>query len=558
MGEQKDNPIPEEIQKETQKSRFSLPSFLRRDKSISRPHHQAKQIVPQPSSVPTPVHEKQTPSTHREINNGYQEGRYLGLLTTYKVPWDEEKTARDVWQNFFDGNNYTLDGVNSSIHPAAEGAVFSIQGASEYDYRHLLHLGGSTKTENTLAAGGFGEGSAIAALVMLRDMGAKEIVHESGDWRLTFYLDEIPDYKAGEAQAKGLFAKVEKVPYQKGSRFRVEFPNPETAKLFAESRDLFYHSENSDFQNPTYVNPAFGGVKLHVGEKGNVYEAGQRRQFKEYGEEKGKSYNVADVTLWTREKVFDPDRDRSGVDQTQVTNKVIRELVATMGTEDIKRTITEHPELWYKTESLRSGNRLLQEMCSVYKYQKQGEPITFPSNYIAFDLGIMNFRAELEAAGYIICDTSLANVGMITGSERYLQMQEHKRLEPTEKEQQRIEVLQEFTQDVLSLDTPQIWMFSKKDEQSIVHGQHTRDFLWMSQEAIRGEFTDALETYLHEISHGSGRGHDTQFAYTLDTNIKKALSVMTRILKDKQLRQKVEGYVDRWDKAKEEANEQPS
>lgn len=492
------------------------------------------------------------PQNRYEVSGEYKDGKYLGLLTNYSVVWDKEKTARDVWQNFFDGNNLTLDGVTSNIEKsAADLTSFSILGPSEYDYRHLLHLGAGTKTGDMHTAGGFGEGSEIAALVILRDMGATKVVHESANWRLTFYLDEVKDYPVGDKPAQGLYAKVEEIDYQQGSRFKVEFPDASTAEIFQKSKDLFFHSENPDFQEPTFDSD-FGGFKLHVGKKGNVYEAGQRRHFKRYGKETGVYNDVADVTVWTKQKVFDTDRDRGEVDQTAINNRIVRGVVAKMNNDQIRETILGNPDLWHKAEAFQTGNVLLQEMCHEYGYREKAEPIVFPDNYVAFDLGIIGFEEELKKAGYVICNVSMARVGMITGSERFLKMQESKKIEPSDAEKIRIEVLETFASEILGVRSPKIWLYNKEHEKSVLHGHYTPEFIWIAQEVMSGNFSDALETYLHEITHEASVQHDTKFAYTLDANMKTALGVFEKALKDPVFGVKLKQFIDKWDNTNKE------
>ncbi len=505
-------------------------------------------ISPEPSvMLPEPLDSELSGVHHKRPN-----GEYTRILTTYDVRWDKEKTARDVWQNFFDANGHTLDGINSSTAHNSDGsATLSINGLAEYDYQHLLHLGGSTKTGDVQSAGGFGEGAKIAPLILLRDFGAREVIYESKDWKVAFYLDTVKDYGDEENAVQGLYYQVEKVPYQKGSRFSVILPDQETAKLFADSKDLFYHRENPDFQNPDYEN-SIGGFRIHVGEKGNIYEAGQRRQYNPYDKEKSSYNNIDDITLWIKQKAFEADRDRSGVDRSAVERRVIDVLVKSMDEENIKRIIMDNPELWHKASSLGIGSALLDNLCREYSSNRDRKPFEFPDQYVALDLGALSFKAEMEKAGYIFCNGSLSRVGMITASERFLKMQEHKKLEPTENEQRKIGLLQDFVRQILEGEVPQVWIFSKEDEKSIVHGQYTKEFVWMSQESLSGEFADAIETYIHEISHGSGNGHDTKFAYTLDANVKKALEYILKVLKDPAFKEIIGNYLSAWDEAKEE------
>lgn len=492
------------------------------------------------------------PQGIEELSSSRKNGEYTRILTTYDVRWDKEKTARDVWQNFFDANRHTLDGINPLAVQNPDGsATFSINGMAEYDYQHLLHLGGSTKTGDLQSAGGFGEGAKIVPLILLRDFGAQEVVYESKDWKVTFYLDKVKDYGNEDNPALGLYYEVEKVPYQGGSRFKVVLPDQEIARLFAKSKNLFYYSENPNFQNPDYENEV-GGFRIHVGRKGNIYEAGQCRQYHPYDKEKSAYQNIEDITLWTKQKAFDADRDRSGIDKAAVDRKVIDTLVRSMDSESINKIIMDNPDLWHKAQNLGIGSSLLESLCREYdSRRKMGmESLIFPDQYVASDLGALSFREEMQKAGYIFCSGSLSKVGMITATERFLKMQEHKKLEPTEKEQRKINLLQDFVRQILEEDVPQVWLFSKVDEKSIIHGQYTKEFVWMSQESLSGEFTDAVETYIHEISHESGKGHDTQFAYTLDANVKKALEYILKILKDPAFQQIISSYLSAWDEAK--------
>lgn len=357
-----------------------------------------------------------------------------------------------------------------SHHETENGTQVSISGTGEYDYSHLLHMGGGTKTLEDSTVGGYREGAKVAALIMLTRMGAQQVVHESGDWRLTYYLNDVPDYNIGDQPTKGLYARVEKVPYQAGSRFNVKFPNSEVANEFTDAKNLFYSSENPDFHNPTYNNPEVGGFKLHKGEKGNVYEAGQRRPFMEdsffsrqRGGNAGEYNDVPDITLWTKGKVFDADRDRGAVTKGQVEKRAIKAIVDGMSEEDIKNTILSHPEFWYgrnkplvpegpqsiEPDDIEEPNKndlenvmlimkemmnatyettipgqLLGEMVSTYVGKYRGQSLEFPSQYVAIG-GAIDYIGALEGAGYITCHPAMKELGMTTTDEAVVKLMEH-------------------------------------------------------------------------------------------------------------------------------------
>lgn len=531
------------------------------------------------------------------------ENRYLGLLATYNVSWDNEKTARDVWQNFFDGQGGTMDGVTHSLNRTSAGTQVSISGSGEYDYSHLLHMGGGTKTLEGSSVGGYKEGAKVAALIMLTRMGAEQVVHESGDWRLTYYLGDVPDYMIGSQPTKGLYARVEKVPFQLGSRFTVKFPNPKIVREFIEARNLFYSSENPDFQNPTFNNPDVGGFKLHKNKRGNIYEAGQRRPYMEDrlfsrsgGSNAGEYNAVPDITLWTRGKVFDADRDRGAVTKGQIEKRAIKAIVKGMTKDDMRRTITSNPEFWYGRskpvvpegpqsvnpddiddikkpdpitiedvmffveESLTAfypgtiPGQLLEVMVGVYVKKYHGQTLDFPPQYIATG-GAIDYIGALEGAGYIICHPAMKDLGMITTDEAVTKLLEHFRVEPSEAESTRIELLREFVRDLIGLDEiPQIWMFNAAKEKSIFHGHYTPEFLWESQEQIHQEFSTALRTYLHEIAHGKAmnKGHDTEFARAFGLLFNVAMLKLENAITDptSEDSQKVKHILQRWEETK--------
>src|SRR3989344_219762 len=131
--------------------------------------------------------------------NGYEkrllDGEYLGILESYAVSWDMEKAGRDVWQNFFDAAGGTVDGVRYQVAEEGEDEnkryVVTVEGDAEYDYRKLLHIGGTSKEDNS-TAGGFGEGSKILSLVLLRDQGFTDVKFGSSDWQGDFPLPGGP------------------------------------------------------------------------------------------------------------------------------------------------------------------------------------------------------------------------------------------------------------------------------------------------------------------------------------------------------------------------------
>lgn len=108
-----------------------------------------------------------------------ERGHYLNLLETYGVSWNLEKVSRDSVQNFFDANGQTLNGVDIKTSVEEKMDVASnvktktgrvlIQAPQDYDWRELIHFGGTTKQDSETTVGGFGEGLKVAAFVLLKE-----------------------------------------------------------------------------------------------------------------------------------------------------------------------------------------------------------------------------------------------------------------------------------------------------------------------------------------------------------------------------------------------------
>ena len=145
------------------------------------------------------------------LTNGQPLKKYLGILDSYGVSWPLEKAARDTLQNFFDGNNQTLNGIDINIEKRerSDDYAIRIKGNAEYDHRMLLHLGGTTKEDSRFTAGGIGEGAKILALVLLRDYDFSQVRFRSQDWIVDFAMDNVPESDYVERR-KGLFAIISK------------------------------------------------------------------------------------------------------------------------------------------------------------------------------------------------------------------------------------------------------------------------------------------------------------------------------------------------------------
>ncbi len=457
--------------------------------------------------------------------------KYLGILDTYGVSWTLEKVARDTLQNFFDSNNLTLDGVDISVSRAGRDYVVRIQNHATYDFRRLMHLGGTTKGDDNFSAGGIGEGAKILAFALLRDHSFSQVRFGSQDWTVDFSLDQVPEGEYVE-KIKGLFAHLSHNPNPINGNF-IEFrtTNRSNADAFIRAKDLFYHSDNPDFQNPTLNIPRVGGFKFLGGNteynkfpKGNFYHAGQRRHFDEE-----KWDDVEYVNVWTlANDVLRKDRDRGIVTRKELLQLVIPKIIDASSRDGLTKAVYEMKPIWTEGKGFNDlvGPSILEGI--VNRLGDTGAKLKFEDKYLADDIPFDWFSKEaLRAVGYTICVPAFNKVGMKPASDRFREMQEHCREESTGLERERMEILYEAARK-LEKKPKEIWVFDRKKENSIVLGQYNGKYIWMSREKLRDIFSSALATYLHELDHEHGNDGDKKFGYALTDTIAVVVSSMIK------------------------------
>ena len=182
----------------------------------------------------------------------------LNIVMSYPVYWSKYQVMRDFVQNFYDAIGfikwsdefkYTFDKSNKILIMEAKQENFS--------YEWLLHIGASTKTENSdKYAGYFGEGFKIAALCAIRDHNWS-VIMESRDWKLE--VTTVPDIIDGKT-VESLSYKIWKTPNLKGSLLTITNVDESDYAIFLSALDSFYFPQNRLF-----------GKKLWESDFGAVY-----------------------------------------------------------------------------------------------------------------------------------------------------------------------------------------------------------------------------------------------------------------------------------------------
>lgn len=471
-----------------------------------------------------------------------EKGHYLNLLESYGVQWNLEKVSRDSLQNFFDANGQTLDGVEvrTSVEDKIDKANNTktkigrviIKAPQDYDWRELIHFGGTTKQDSDTSVGGFGEGLKVAAFVLLRDEGATQVKAASRDWELDYYFTPVASQSYREP-IKGLHAKKRTRDQQTGNYLEIIFEGPDAdkkVKAFEEAKELFFSNKNPDFKGASFDNKATGGFKIlpldlkqkHVfnqRQNGRLYLAGQRTHY----DSRDKWDNVSDLNIWTWKKVQPKDRDRGMITQSEMKEDVIPLIVESMSLEQLKKSVYDFKDLWDKIEFYNISYNLLEEI--VDRLAKEKITLQFEKEYLASDLpyGAEWIAQALKSQGFKLCAPFLSKIGMKGAIDQFKDWQSHSRVEATSSETRKINILQKASQ-MLGLpeeDLKEVWIFSAKGENSVVHGQYNDMFFWMAREALGQPFSDALHTYVHEAAHKEGPHGNAKFDYTLQDYIQK-------------------------------------
>ena len=458
-----------------------------------------------------------------------KKGMYMGIMESYDVQWNFEKASRDILQNFFDANGQTLDGIDIKSKKEDGNIVLEINGSQNYDWRELVHIGATTKAGSEESAGGFGEGAKVLSLVLLRDYDAESIKFSSRNWEVEYYLDNLPE-ESYRKPARGLYIRKNNVEQTEGNSLAVSFKRRGIDKVeeLKKARELFYSSENRDFKNPSFNDPETGGFKILPLDKssryssaprGHFYLAGQRMNY----DSRDKWETVEGLNIWTWKKVVSKDRDRGLITKDEMKSAVIPYIVKAMPEEKKREAVYQFKEHWDKGYSFQPNICLLEKITE--SLNEEGVRLDFESSCLANNISYKQswifdvFKNE----GYRMCHSFLNNVGMKLATDRFKELQEHFKKEPTGEEIKKVKILKRISkimgfEDLLIKD---VWIFDEVAEKSIFSGQYNEMFYWMSRKSLQDKLLDVLHVYIHEASHAYGKHGDAEFEYGLQENIKK-------------------------------------
>lgn len=480
------------------------------------------------------------------------------------VQWNNDKIARDVLQNFFDGHGQTLDGVGLKFTPMGNGKYkVRIEGDSTYTANHAIFLGDSTKRGDTKAAGNYGEGLKMSVLKLLKDAGAQDVKIASDNWKLTYTLD-----KSDLTDKRVLAYTLDKAEKLNGNYIEFDTSDKDLLETLRTSVNRFYHSNNTHFKCPDFENEVLGIKKLAPGENGGIYIAGQRFEFDD------KYDGLKDFVIFLKEKppvnILDPSRDRISLNTSKLES-IAQWLAqdARMSVADRAKMLTSLESCWDK-KGYASRTPMDNFVNTFLRYSNwsssSNKPLhmKFPDNYVAYSNASDDVVRDLRMNGYKVCKEGFNELGMQTITDLMGDARAHEVVLPNEVQTKKILILKEAINNLgLSLKgkhfTPEelntkVYLFNNKNPkdsklysdtlaEAIIDKGESKGF-WIDKEYLdKSSFNDVLETALHELSHKIGGDESAAFSYKL-TDVNR--DAINQILNDAQSRNELQALNRLW------------
>lgn len=319
----------------------------------------------------------------------------LALLDGYKVRWNRKTVARDVVQNFFDA---AADFDDVTIEAEGDGRI-RVEGPATFALDYLRYIGATSKRD-ARAAGGFGEGFKICALVLLRDYGV-ELRAGSGVWEIR------PFFRPMKLGRELCYEVVSRPPGSApaGSWVEITGADDELCDAFEESRDWFRHEHNPLLARPLHVDEAAGvGVFFaRDARRGDVFYRRQHRGVVAFPKGAGLTFASDD-----RVEGVEADRDRRGI---RAPARVVAGVIARLPTEVIERIVRHLRPYW------QDGNAVLD--AALREARRRGARLAFTSRWIAAGSSDHRLMAHARRRGCLIALAAFAGVGMPTAAERF-------------------------------------------------------------------------------------------------------------------------------------------
>ena len=411
-----------------------------------------------------------TPSVEKDNDFNKTVSAQMTLSYAEKRNWSNEKIARDLMQNFYDGNGHTLEGVDLKVKQNDDGTyTIRIDGKGIYNYEHLKRLGGSDK-DNPKDAGGFGEGSRIIAGSLLAK-GTARVRFACKDWQMDFTTAEN-----ARTHEEGVMRTLTKNEAQLDGNY-VEFDtnDKELVEKIMDSKNYFYSPNNPDFRDLDIENEFFG-FKVSPDKNGNLYYI-QRFQTPDKKMDNG----LQNMTLIFKQAAFGENfqnkggytidlnttRDRMAIEAEQMT-ELTRAYAKTLPDADLVKAISALEPIFTSdncnSEKFRrenKANNLSYQFAQsiIHEAASRGIKLDFEDKKIVYVKESSEWRTNLSSKeeaffkkeGYIFANMG-TELGIEDAERLYAKLHRPHSIKPTTQQAKQLQVLNEAVNLITSND----------------------------------------------------------------------------------------------------------
>ena len=422
-----------------------------------------------------------TPSVEKDNDFNKTVSAQMTLSYAKKRNWSNEKIARDLMQNFYDGNGHTLEGVDLKVKQNDDGTyTIRIDGKGIYNYEHLKRLGGSDK-DNPKDAGGFGEGSRIIAGSLLAK-GTNRVRFACKDWQMDFTTAENV-----RTHEEGVMRTLTKNEAQLDGNY-VEFDtnDKELVEKIMDSKNYFYSPNNPDFRDLDIENEFFG-FKVTPDKNGNLYYI-QRFQTPDKKMDNG----LQNMTIIFKQAAFGENfqnkggytidlnttRDRMAIEAEQMS-ELTRAYAKTLPDADLVKAISALEPIFTSdncnSEKFRrenKANNLSYQFTQsiIHEAASRGIKLDFEDKKIVYVKESSEWRTNLSSKeeaffnkeGYIFANMG-TELGIEDAESLYAKLHRPHSIKPTEQQAKQLQILNEAVNLITSND--KMGLFPKEGTQ---------------------------------------------------------------------------------------------
>lgn len=362
-----------------------------------------------------------------------------------RVNWSEQKIARDIMQNFYDGHGNTLDGVQLFVQKLPNGQTkIKVSGEGLFNYTNLQYIGAGNKISNPYNAGGFGEGSKVLVANILGKKDASSVKFSCADWDLVFGSN-------GNLMTRTLTKAKNTL---NGNSIEFETGNQKLVDAIIDSVNYFKHSSNPDLSNLTYDGQNFAFKVLKDGQKGNFYLT----QRFEFGNEGAWQDAVEDLTVLFKRKPdakkfkeitgknLPQDRDRTHMSVDDIRD-LTRYFATEMSDDELLGSIASTKNLWGSITTNPESKQPIKAFIDGIsdELKKRNIFLDMADEKFAHNTQYTNdtVRKTLYEYGYHILPEDFKKLGLYSTNDVFHNLSQHKALEPTAIEIKKIKILDE-------------------------------------------------------------------------------------------------------------------